>query len=55
MSGNVYYNLVRESDKSDWGLSRCEERLGRTCLVQEPDMSVNLYGIRQCTRISSES
>jgi hypothetical protein len=43
MSENVYCNLVRESDKSGWGHSHCEKRLGRTCPVQEPDIFDNLY------------
>jgi hypothetical protein len=43
MSEKVYYNLVREPDKSGKGLSCCEEGLGRTCPVQEPNMLDKLY------------
>jgi hypothetical protein len=43
MSGNYYCNPIREPDKSGYGLSRCEGRLGQTCTVQEPDMSSKCY------------
>jgi hypothetical protein len=39
MPENGYCNPVTRSDKSGKGLSHCEDRDDRTCLVQEPDMS----------------
>jgi hypothetical protein len=43
MSGKCYCNLETDLDKSGKGLSRCEEGVDRTCLVQEPDMSGKGY------------
>jgi hypothetical protein len=43
MSEKCYCNPVRVPDKSGKGLSCCEERLGRTCPVQEPDMCGKRY------------
>jgi hypothetical protein len=43
MSKNGYCNLVTQPNKSDKGLSRCEDRDDWTCPVQESDMSGLAY------------
>jgi hypothetical protein len=39
MSGKTLWNLDKEPDKVNWDLAAEDLRLGRTCLVQELDMS----------------
>jgi hypothetical protein len=39
MCGKLLWNPISKSDKSDWDLAAEELGLGRTCPVQEADMS----------------
>jgi hypothetical protein len=43
MSENSYCSLVTRPNKSNIGLSRCEDRDDQICPVQEPDMFGNTY------------
>jgi hypothetical protein len=43
MFGNCLWNLIIGSDKSDKRLSRCDERVDRTCPIQETDIFDKSY------------
>jgi hypothetical protein len=39
MSAITLWNLDKEPNKAGWDLAAEDQRLGRTCPIQEPDMS----------------